>query len=67
MYNYEMLSNIRYSEAFQYQSVDMRNEAEDYTTSDFITKMLYLGDHFNTFNDKSNDNKSGNNTLRTSL
>ena len=38
----------------------MRNEAEDYETSDFIAKMMYLGDHYNT-NGNSKD------TQRTSL
>jgi len=44
--NYEILSNIKYCSDFQYQSVDMRNEADDFETSDMITKALYLGDHF---------------------
>lgn len=44
--NYEILSNLKYCDVFQYQSVDMRNEPEDFETSDMISKMVYLGDHF---------------------
>ena len=38
----------------------MRNEAEDYETSDFVAKMVYLGDHYNT-------NGNSNGTQRTNL
>lgn len=44
--NYEILSNLKYCDLFQYQSVDMRNEPEDFETSDMIAKMVYIGDHF---------------------
>ena len=44
--NYEILSNLKYSDLFQYQSVDMRNDKEDFETSDPVVKHLYVGEHF---------------------
>lgn len=44
--NYEILSNLKYSEMFQYQSVDLRNEKEDFESSDFVTNSLYFADIF---------------------
>ena len=44
--NYHIISNIKYCDLFQFQSVDMRNDKGDFETSDPIVKNLYLGDHF---------------------
>lgn len=44
--NYEILSNLKYCEQFQFQSVDMRNDKDDFEISDPVVKHLYVGEHF---------------------
>eukprot|EP00347_Sterkiella_histriomuscorum_P002409 403368266 len=40
--NYEIVSNSKYSQLFQFTPVDMRDTAEEKYTSDMVAKMLYL-------------------------
>jgi hypothetical protein len=41
-----MLQNLSYMTGFQYQSLDMRNEAIDSILSDVVTKLLYLAPNY---------------------
>lgn len=40
--NYEITSNIKYSAAFQFTPVDMRDTQDEKYTSDMVAKMIYL-------------------------
>lgn len=42
----------------------MRNDAEDYETSDFVAKMVYLGDHYTNGNAQVGDSSG---TQRSNL
>jgi len=44
--NYQILQNLTYMAAFQYQSLDMRNEEIDSILSDVVTKILYLAPNY---------------------
>lgn len=39
---YDMLTNIEYQQAFQYQTLDMRNQKEDFELCDMITRALNI-------------------------
>lgn len=39
---YDMLTQINYQQAFQYQTLDMRNQKEDFELSDMITRALNI-------------------------
>jgi len=39
---YDMLTNIEYQQAFQYQTLDMRNQKEDFEMCDMITQALHI-------------------------
>ena len=41
--NYDILANRFYADAFQYQSMAMRNEDIDFESSDMVSGVLYLG------------------------
>lgn len=41
--NYEILSNIKYCQAFQFTPIDMCDTQEEQEISDMITRVLYLG------------------------
>ena len=43
--NYEILANTQYCQEFQFISLDQR-KPEDLETSDMITRVLYLADHY---------------------
>ncbi len=49
--NYEILSNPQYRQEFQFISLDQRKN-DDFETSDLITRVLYLADHYQ-INDKN--------------
>jgi len=40
--NYEILTNRFYAEGFQYESIDARNEPEDFDSSDIIDRVLHM-------------------------
>ena len=44
--NYDILSNRFYADAFQYQSMDARNEPGDFESSDMVLKALYTGQSY---------------------
>jgi len=69
--NYQMLRSLLYQTAFQYQSIDNRNEASDYALSDVVTKFLYLGKNYQHQQDdnqlsQAERNSSLQNSLRNS-
>lgn len=41
-HNYEIMTNLKYSAAFQYTPVDMRDTLEEKENSDLVAKMLFL-------------------------
>jgi len=41
--NYEILSNIKFCQAFQFSPIDMCNTAEEQAVSETIMKVLYMG------------------------
>lgn len=41
--NYEILSNQKYCQQFQFQNIDMCNTEEEMAVSDTIMKVLYMG------------------------
>ena len=46
--NYEILSNVRYAEKFQFQSMDLRFDDNDNDISDCVTRALYVSPHNHT-------------------
>ena len=40
--NYQILSNLNYCTDFQYQSMEMRNDQDDFEISDVITRVLHV-------------------------
>ena len=44
--DYEILSNPRYCQDFQYHTIDHRDEQEDFVLADMITRILYIADHY---------------------
>lgn len=44
--NYDILSNRFYADAFQYQSMSIRNEPSDFEQSDMVLKVLYSGQSY---------------------
>lgn len=56
--NYQMLRSLHYQTAFQYQSLDNRNEPGDYVLSDVVTKYLYLGKNYQYHKDDASRNSS---------
>lgn len=40
--SYDMLTSVNYQQAFQYQTLDMRNQKEDFELSDMITRALHI-------------------------
>lgn len=41
--NYEILSNIKFQQAFQFSPIDMCNTVEEQSVSETIMKVLYMG------------------------
>jgi len=61
--NYEILSNIKYCQAFQFTPIEMCDTQEEQEISDMITRVLFMGyakPGFQEFNFKRILNKKGN-------
>ena len=65
--NYQMLRSLHYQTAFQYQSIDNRNEASDYVLSDVVTKSLYPGKNYQYEHDDKEVEVDRNSSLQNSV
>ena len=65
--NYQMLRSLHYQTAFQYQSIDNRNEPSDYLLSDVVTKFLYLGKNYQHHQDGQHHKEGRDSSLQNSL